>query len=92
MKANKRSFNKGIKDIIYSKRENYPSIYLSSGGELSVYKCCGLVEYSETCVKINTELGALAIYGKELGLNTFSNSEITVFGKIYKIEFEEEAK
>ena len=92
MKANRHSFKEGLKNIIYSGRENYPSVYLSSNGELSVYRCQGLLEYTDNMVKIKTEIGVVGIYGEELGLNTFSNSEITVFGKILKIEFEETSK
>ena len=92
MKKNKHTFIKGIKKIIGSGRESYPSVYLDSGGELSVYKCKGLIEYTDNKVKISTEHGIIDILGKELGLNTFSNSEITVFGKISVIEFKENEK
>ncbi len=89
MKANIDSFNQSLKSKICSQRDNYPSVYLSSAGELSVYRCQGLIEYTHSMVKIKTEFGVVGIYGAELGLNTFSNSEITVFGRIIKIEFEE---
>ncbi len=92
MKGNTHSLKDGLKNILHSHRGNYPSVYLDSGGELSVYRCHGLIEYTDCMVKIKTEDGVVGIYGSELGLNTFSNSEITVYGKIIKIEFEEAEK
>ena len=65
------------------------AIYMESNTELSVFRCKGLLEYSDECVNLRLTDGNVHIYGRNLGLKTFSNTEITVDGKIEKIEFEE---
>ena len=89
MKNNTRSLSRGVKSIISSRASRYPSVYLDSNGELSVYKCYSLIEYTDSMAKIKASCGIVGIYGHNLVLNTFSNSEITVSGNIEKIEFEE---
>ena len=81
-----RGIKDGLNRKFLNKSQNNPIVFLDSQGELSIFKCNGVIAYSDTCVKIRTEDSFVSVEGEGLLLNTFSNREITVSGKINKIE------
>lgn len=85
MRNNIHTFREKIKNKLFGKNGNGPTVFLDSNGELSIFRCVGLEEYSEKLVKIKTKNSYICVTGSELVLNTFSNSEITVCGKIHTI-------
>lgn len=46
-----------------------------------------LVEYSENCIKIDTQDGGIDIYGKGFHMNEISREQVKIIGEIEKIEF-----
>ncbi len=85
MRDNIRVLKDEIKNKLFGHNSAGASIFLDSNGALSVFRCVGLEEYSDNLVKIKTKDSHISVSGSGLVLNTFSNSEITVSGKICTI-------
>lgn len=90
MRDNARLFNNRFINKLFAQSEKQPSVFLDSSGELCIYGCEGLIEYSDVFVRIKTLKTIISVYGSGLILNTFSNREITVNGQISRIDLEGE--
>ncbi len=88
MRDNARLSNNRLINKLFAHSEKKPSIFLDSSGELCIYGCEGLVEYSDVFVRIKTLKAIISVHGNGLILNTFSNREITVNGQISRIDLE----
>ena len=70
------------KDLITS-----PNIEISGNKEIVIDGCEGVVEYSDTYIKIKLKKGVMILYGNNLNIICFENSLITLKGKIETLEF-----
>ena len=70
------------KDLITS-----PNIEIFGNKEIVIDGCDGVVEYSDTYIKIKLKKGFLILYGNNLNIVCFENSLITLNGKFETLEF-----
>ena len=71
------------KDIVM----NLPLIFITGNSELSIENFKGVIEYTDSRVRINTTCGILKIEGKSLSLKRISSEGLTLAGLIVKVEF-----
>ena len=86
----KRRMNK-IDKILEIPQEVYsdiPKISLICFEELIVENYKGILEYEEFFVRVSTYVGIVSINGYNLNLETMTNDDIKVTGKIESIDFE----
>ena len=86
----KRRMNK-IDKILEIPQEVYsdiPKISLIGFEELIVENYKGILEYEEFFVRVSTYVGIVSINGYNLNLETMTNDDIKVTGKIESIDFE----
>ena len=86
----KRRMNK-IDKILEIPQEVYsdiPKISLIGFEELIVENYNGILEYEEFFVRVSTYVGIVSINGYNLNLETMTNDDIKVTGKIESIDFE----
>ena len=74
-----------IPDEIYT---NVPKITITGFNEIILENYKGILEYEEFLVRINTYLGIININGYNLNLETMTNDDIRVTGKIESIDLE----
>ena len=67
---------------------NEPKITINGFNELIIENYKGILEYEEFMVRINTFLGILNINGYNLNLETMTNDDIRVTGRIEGIDLE----
>ena len=67
---------------------NIPKITMLGFGELLIENYKGILEYEEFFVRISTHIGIININGYNLNLETMTNDDIKVTGKIESIEIE----
>ena len=65
-----------------------PKISLIGFDELIVENYKGILEYEEFFVRVSTYVGIVSINGYNLNLETMTNDDIKVTGKIESIDFE----
>ena len=88
MKKNRmRKLNKilEIPEEVYS---DVPKISLIGFDEMIIENYKGIVEYEEFFIRISTYKGMISINGYNLNLETMTNDDIRVTGKIESFEFE----
>jgi len=64
-----------------------PRVELSANKQAVIEGCDGIVEYSETCVKLNCKTMLVALQGFELCLNYLSSSQVCVSGQLTLLQF-----
>lgn len=67
---------------------NMPKITIIGFNELILENYKGILEYEEFFVRISTHIGIININGYNLNLETMTNDDIKVTGKIESIEIE----
>lgn len=70
---------------IYS---NIPKLSVTGFEEMVIENYKGILEYEEFFVRISTHIGIININGYNLNLETMTNDDIKVTGKIESIEIE----
>lgn len=75
-----------ISDEILS---NIPTISLIGKNEFSIENYKGIVLYSENKIKINTNIGIVAILGYDLTLSKVLSEKIVITGQIDEINYTE---
>ena len=90
MKKNKKNISRidrllEIPQEIYS---NVPKITITGFNEMIIENFKGILEYEEFFVRISTHIGIININGYNLNLETMTNDDIKVTGKIESIEIE----
>lgn len=71
------------KDILL----NTPRLAVFGNKELTIENYKGVLEYTETKIRLNTTQYVLVIWGSELSIKNIATEMITVYGKISNIEF-----
>lgn len=67
---------------------NNPKVTINGFEEIIIENYKGILEYEEFLVRINTYLGIININGYNLNLETMTNDDIRVTGKIESIDLE----
>ncbi len=62
-------------------------IEMYSNKEIVVDGCMGVLEFSDTYIKIKLKKGNAVIYGNGLNINGFEEKTITVSGSLQSVEF-----
>ncbi|MBO5453458.1 MAG: sporulation protein YqfC [Clostridia bacterium] len=65
---------------------NYPKLTLIGNNELEIENYKGIIEYSDTLIRLNTYLFMFRIEGSELEISSVTTDFISVRGKIKGIE------
>ena len=82
---------KKIDDILEMPKEVYsnePKITILGFEEIVIENYKGILEYEDFYVRINTYIGIVNINGFNLNLETMTNDDIRVTGKIESIDIE----
>lgn len=67
---------------------NEPKIIINGFKELIIENYKGILEYEDFLVRINTYLGIMNINGYNLNLETMTNDDIRVTGRIESVDIE----
>ena len=67
---------------------NKPKIIINGFEELIIENYKGILEYEEFLVRINTYIGIMNVNGFNLNLETMTNDDIRITGKIENIDLE----
>lgn len=67
---------------------NIPKLVITGFEEMVIENYKGILEYEEFFVRISTHIGIININGYNLNLETMTNDDIKVKGKIESIEIE----
>ena len=61
---------------------DYPKITLMGDEGLTVENHKGLIEFSQTVIRLNTKIYILKVSGENLDIKNISEDEIEIFGRI----------
>ena len=67
---------------------NIPRIIITGFDEMLIENFKGILEYEEFFIRISTYKGLISINGYNLNLETMTNDDIRVTGKIESFDFE----
>ena len=87
----KKNYSRKIDKFLEIPKEVYsnnPKIVITGFDELIVENFKGILEYEEFFVRISTHIGTVNINGYNLNLETMTNDDIRVTGKIESFDFE----
>ena len=71
------------KDVILG----VPLIRMTGQEEFYIENYRGILEYTDTTIRIQTKIGQIHLYGKELEILYYTNDEMKVVGLIDKLEY-----
>lgn len=77
----------GCGDEIAADAVKNPHLELFGNREITVEGCVGVLEYSDTYLKLRLPRGALILCGGSFEIVTFEGTAITVRGSISSLEF-----
>lgn len=66
--------------------KNLPQIQLNGNKEALVESSCGILEYDENVIRLNTDGFIIKFLGQDLSLNCMTNENVIVSGTIFSIE------
>lgn len=64
-----------------------PRTEIMGNSQVNVENIRGILDYNESCIKINTTVGIVKIDGDELFIESISDESASVKGRIIRIEF-----
>lgn len=64
-----------------------PIVTITGNRDLCIENFLGIVEYSNECIKINTQCGVLTILGTELEAKSMTYEIITIQGNIISMSY-----
>ena len=88
MKKNRMSKLNKILEIPEEVYSDVPKISLIGFDEMIIENYKGILEYEEFFIRISTYKGLICINGYNLNLETMTNDDIRVTGKIESFDFE----
>ena len=88
MKKNRMSKLNKILEIPEEVYSDVPKISLIGFDEMIIENYKGILEYEEFFIRISTYKGLISINGYNLNLETMTNDDIRVTGKIESFDFE----
>ena len=86
-KRNLKRFNK-LLEMPKEVYTNVPKFTITGFEEFVIENYKGILEYENFFVRISTYIGIININGLNLNLETMTNDDIRVTGKIESVEFE----
>lgn len=88
MKKNNKKKIDGLLELPKEVYSNEPKLIINGFEELIIENYKGILEYEEFLVRINTYSGIININGYNLNLETMTNDDIRVTGKIESLDIE----
>lgn len=64
-----------------------PLLTVSGNNEISIENYGGIIEYTDSLIRIRTKTGKIIINGKNLQVNYYTNDEMKIQGRISSIEY-----
>jgi len=64
-----------------------PLLTIWGNTEISIENYGGIIEYTDTLIRIRTKTGKIVINGKSLHVDYYTNDEMKIRGKIISIEY-----
>ena len=64
-----------------------PRSEIMGNTQINIENIRGILDYNESCIKINTTVGIIKIEGDELFIESISDESTFVKGRIIRIEF-----
>jgi len=64
-----------------------PLLTIWGNTEISIENYGGIIEYTDTLIRIRTKTGKIVINGKSLHVDYYTNDEMKIHGKIISIEY-----
>lgn len=89
MKKQIRDAKKGISEALELPVDitmDLPKLTMIGDIQVSLLNHKGIVEYTESVIRVNTKSGIFKITGKDLEIKTILSEEIIISGSIKKIE------
>ena len=88
MKKQRKNRMEKMLEIPKEVYSNIPKLSVTGFEEMVIENYKGILEYEEFFVRISTHIGIININGYNLNLETMTNDDIKVTGKIESIEIE----
>ncbi len=66
-----------------------PRLIIIGQKELYLENHKGIIEYSDSCIKINLARGFLEIIGEDMEIRLIMQDEVSIIGRIAKVQFVE---
>lgn len=88
--SKKSNFKKRISDTFDLPEEiilDTPIIKIVSNNELTIENHKGLLEYSPTLLRMNSQLGTIKIIGHHIQIKEINQCDIVICGEIYSLEY-----
>lgn len=64
-----------------------PKITMLGNSQIIIENYKGIIEYDSERIRINTARGLIKIFGQNLEINTITNEEVLITGKVSNVEF-----
>lgn len=64
-----------------------PLLRMVGGQELLIENYRGILEYTDTCVRIQTKAGQICVNGKRMEVSYYTNDEMKIEGYITELKF-----
>ncbi len=74
-------------DIKKDTNLNAPIITIIGRSEIFLENYKNILEYNEQCIKINTSVGGLHIFGTNLWIKKMTDESLTIYGKFLDISY-----
>ena len=71
------------KDVLFG----VPVLTITGDAEACIENYRGILEYTDTLIRIRTKQGQIRITGKRLKIEYYTNSEMKVSGRLHCLEF-----
>jgi len=63
------------------------TVTIIGDAEINIENHKGIIEYTDSIIKVRTKSGKILISGRKLLVDSYSNDEMIIKGTIYSIEF-----
>ncbi len=86
----KKNIRAGISRVLEFPQDvimDLPKLTLSGNRELYLENYKGIIEYTDTTIRLNIGEKQLKIDGAQLGIKSIDSDDITVYGDIRAVEF-----
>ncbi|MBQ8859813.1 MAG: YabP/YqfC family sporulation protein [Ruminococcus sp.] len=86
-KSESNSLHKNRENVLSNLFADLPELSFRGNREVVIEGSKGVLHYSEELVRINTSMGLLCFFGRNLNLKCISPTELIINGFILKVEF-----
>lgn len=85
--SEKQSARSRLKSLSFSLRRHDSHIEINSGCEVLVEGCRGILEYSDTSIKVSVGRQAVTVIGSDLTVRNMFSRMIVIVGHISSVEY-----